>query len=155
MKKKAMVLMLWTTLCLLMMLTAADAETRQGVIALEGMEETIEETRFESPQGFSFWYASEGLKAYQGEAGGMDGAVVASAYTDDYMVLSVITEEEAGQYAKELGIDIRVPRPSDPINERYDIAEGSSISRAEVYIYLKRFIDIAKDIKERNITFEA
>ncbi|MBP3277568.1 MAG: hypothetical protein J6M44_01290 [Butyrivibrio sp.] len=57
--------------------------------------------------------------------------------------------------AKDLGIDIKVPRPSTPINERYDIAEGSNISRAEVYIYLKRFIDIAKDIKERNITFEA
>ena len=57
--------------------------------------------------------------------------------------------------AKDLGIDIRVPKPSDPINERYDIAEGGNISRAEVYIYLKRFIDIAKDIKERNITFEA
>ena len=117
MKKKAMVLLLWTTLCLLMMLTAADAETRQGVIALEGMEETIEETRFESPQGFSFWYASEGLKAYQGEAGGMDGAVVASAYTDDYMVLSVITEEEAGQYAKELGIDIEKQSASSRVQE--------------------------------------
>ena len=57
--------------------------------------------------------------------------------------------------AKDLGIDIRVPKPSAPINERYDIAEGNNISRAEVYIYLKRFIDIAKDIKERNITFEA
>ena len=57
--------------------------------------------------------------------------------------------------SRDLGIDIRVPRPSTPINERYDVAEGSAISRAEVYIYLKRFIDIAKDIKERNITFEA
>ncbi len=57
--------------------------------------------------------------------------------------------------AKDLGIDLRIPKPSIPINERYVIAEGSFISRAEVYIYLKRFIDIAKDIKERNITFEA
>ncbi|RKM61432.1 hypothetical protein D6855_05935 [Butyrivibrio sp. CB08] len=66
-----------------------------------------------------------------------------------------IPMKKCRKMAKELGIDKRVPKPEDPIIERYPVAESSYITRAEVYIYLKRFIDIAKDIKERNITFEA
>ena len=61
------------------------AETRQGVIVLEGMEEAIEETQFESSQGFSFWYASEHLKADDGDIDGLACVVVSALYSDDCM----------------------------------------------------------------------
>ena len=81
--------------CLMMSVLTASAETRRGVIMLEGIEEEIEETLFESPSGFSFWYANEKLNAYEGEADGIAGVVVAALYSDDRMVLSLITEDEA------------------------------------------------------------
>ncbi len=100
MNKKLMTVSIFLTLCLLLSLTGAGAETRQGTIALEGMEEPIEETLYESPEGFSFWYVADSFEAYQGEAGDIEGTVVASLYTDDFMILSVIPEEEAEEYAE-------------------------------------------------------
>ncbi|MBQ6234127.1 MAG: hypothetical protein IJJ80_11540 [Clostridia bacterium] len=101
MKKKSVIGLIIVSLCLLLALPAGMAETREGVIALEGMEETIQETLFESPQGFSFWYANEVLEAYPGERGNIDGVVVTSLYTDDAMVLSVIPEEDAIEYTRD------------------------------------------------------
>ena len=106
MKKKTITVLLLAALCLALFLSFAQAETRQGVIALEGQEETIEETLFESPQGFSFWYASERLEAYPVEVYGIDGVCVAAMYSDDYMILSMISEEEAREYAADLGMNI-------------------------------------------------
>ena len=77
-KKTAMQFLLAVVFCLALVLPAAASETRQGTIALEGMEEPIEETLFKSPLGFSFWYANDSLKAYCEEAGGMEGAVVSA-----------------------------------------------------------------------------
>lgn len=96
MKKKAMMGLLWLTLCLILFQSAALTETRQGVIALEGQEETIEETLFESSLGFSFWYVNERLEAYQDVVQDIDGVCLEALYSDDYMILSMITEEEAG-----------------------------------------------------------
>ena len=104
--KKIAAGLLFAALCLLLALSAAGAETRVGAIVLEGQEETIRETLFESPQGFSFWYADERLEAYSGTAGGIEGAVVAALYSDDTMTLSAITEEEAVEYAGDLDMDI-------------------------------------------------
>ncbi len=94
-------------LCLVLALPSALAETREGVIYLEGMEETIEETLFESPEGFSFWYASEGLEARPGTAEDPEGATVSNIYSDDYMALSMISEEEAVKCTADLDVNIR------------------------------------------------
>ena len=96
MKKKTLMGLLWLTICLILFQSAALTETRQGVIALEGMEEIIEETLFESSLGFSFWYASDRLEAHQDVVRDIDGVCVEAQYSDDYMILSMITEEEAG-----------------------------------------------------------
>ena len=106
MKNKAAVRLLSVLLCLMLSLPCALSETRQGVISLEGTEETIEETLFLSPLGFSFWYPSDHLEVYQEETGGIEGVKVANPWSDDYMVLSVISEEDAGRYADELGANI-------------------------------------------------
>ncbi len=114
MKKNILTALLSVILCLLL-LPASVAETREGVIMLEGMEEPIEETLFESPLGFSFWYANEKMEAYHGEAGYIEGVVISALYSDDYMVLSMIPEEDAEEYTGdweenivELSADTRV-----------------------------------------------
>ena len=118
MKKKALTGLI--TVCLLLFLPTALAETRQGVIYLEGQQESIEETLFDSSLGFSFWYANQRLEAYEGEANGLNGVVVGALYSDGYMVLSMITEEDAEEYAEDLDIDI---------------AEKSASSRVQMDIY--------------------
>ena len=105
-KKTAMQFLLAVVFCLALVLPAAASETRQGTIALEGMEEPIEETLFKSPLGFSFWYANDSLKAYCEEAGGMEGAVVSALWSDDSMVLSMISEEEAMRYIQDYGVNL-------------------------------------------------
>ncbi len=77
---------------------AALAETRETVIEREGEAETVTETLFESPQGFSFWYADEWLEAYEGTMYDIDGAIVESRYSDDGMVLSAMPAEDAEEY---------------------------------------------------------
>ena len=99
MEKKTIKRFALLALCLALLLPSAQAETRQGVIYLEGMEEIIEETLFESPEGFSFWYASEGLKAEWGTAENIEGVIVSNVYSDDFMALSIISQEEAAKYA--------------------------------------------------------
>ena len=44
---------------ILMTVCAAGAQTRESVITLEGMEEKITETLYESPNGFSLWYPDD------------------------------------------------------------------------------------------------
>lgn len=106
MRKRKTLISVILTLCLLLGLCGASAETRQGTIALEGMEEPIEETLYESPEGFSFWYVADSFEAYQGEAGDIEGTVVASLYSDDFMILSVIPEDEAGEYTEDMDVSI-------------------------------------------------
>lgn len=101
MKKNVWTGLLIAALCLLLCLPASLAETRQAVIALEGMEETIEETLFESSLGFSFWYAGDRLEAYYGEENSIEGVVVDTIYSDDFMVLSMIPEEDAAEYTED------------------------------------------------------
>lgn len=107
-------------LCLLFLPPNAVAETRKGVIWLEGMEETIEETLFESPDGFSFWYASDMLEADFGSKDDVEGIIVSNPYSYDYMLLYVISEEEAAQYAVDLD---------------ENIAEQSAVSRVQAEVY--------------------
>ncbi len=97
MKKRIIFGILLAALCLFQALSASAELTRGSVIALEGMEETIEETLFESPRGFVFWYASERLEAYESEG----GALVRNPYSDDHMTLTPVTEEEALKYLAE------------------------------------------------------
>ena len=107
MKKKTVAGFAIFALCLSLLFSTALGETRQGVIYLEGMEEIIEEALFESPEGFSFWCATNGLEADFGTADGIEGVIVRNIYSDDYMVLSMISEEEAAQYAAAAGVDIK------------------------------------------------
>ena len=102
--RKAVSLLL--ALFLLLSLSSGLSETRQGIIAREGQEEVIEETLFESWHGFSFWYAEDWLDANYDEKDGIEGVVVETLYSDDFMVLSVIPEEDAVEYTEDLGVDI-------------------------------------------------
>lgn len=102
MKKNVWTGILCAMLCLLLCVSAALGETRQGVIAREGTEEPIEETLFESAMGFSFWYASEWLEAYYGEENNIDGVIVETIYSDDSMVFSLISEEDAAEYTGDM-----------------------------------------------------
>lgn len=95
MKKKAAAQFLWILACLLLLLSAAVAETRQGTIALEGMEETIGETLYQSPQGFSFWYADESFSVRSEKTDGAERVIVCAVYTGESMALTKIPEEEA------------------------------------------------------------
>ena len=95
----------WLTLailCLALCVPAVHAETRQGAIWREGMKEAIEETLFESPEGYSFWYAAAAVKA---EATG-DGVTVTSLELGDQMTLTVIPEEEARACAAATGLNL-------------------------------------------------
>lgn len=76
------------------------------MIYLEGEEEIIEETLFESPRGFTFWYASDRLEAYDGEAENVAGVIVKALYSDDHLILSMISEEDAKEYCKGLDENI-------------------------------------------------
>ena len=100
MKKITVAAALIIALCLLTLLTAS-AQTRQGTIWLEGTEEPISETRFISPQGFSFWYAEEHLEVYNTVEGNIDGTHVGGMYSDDSMILDMITEEDAEEYTED------------------------------------------------------
>ncbi len=93
-------------LCLLLLVSGALGETRESVIWLEGQEEPIEETLFESPLGFSFWYDADRLEAWHGEKDLMDGVVVEGLYLDDFVILSMIPEEDAVEYVDDLDMDI-------------------------------------------------
>jgi len=112
--------LLLVLLCLLLALPNALSETRQGVIALEGEEEVIEETLYESVQGFSFWYANDRLKVDYDAADNMD--YVCALYSDDRMTLSMIPEEEAKEYTKDF---------------EKSIVEAADESRVQMEVYHK------------------
>ena len=96
MKKNAFRFFL-SLLCLLLGVTCASCETRESVIWLEGMEETIIETKYESPEGFSFWYDADLMEADLGTVDETEGVIVSSLYSDDFMILSMISPEEADE----------------------------------------------------------
>ncbi|MBO4377366.1 MAG: hypothetical protein J5889_00280 [Clostridia bacterium] len=106
MYRKAVSSLICLMLSVLMFLSPALAETREGVIVLEGEEQAIEETLLESPMGFSFWYASESFDAWTGEMDYIEGVIIESLYSDDFMILSLIPEEDAEDYAEDLDEDI-------------------------------------------------
>ncbi|MBR5382512.1 MAG: hypothetical protein IK133_01715 [Clostridia bacterium] len=106
MYRKAVSSLICLMLSVLMFLSPALAETREGVIALEGEEQTIEETLLESPLGFSFWYVAESFDAWTGEMDYIEGVIIESLYSDDFMILSLIPEEDAEDYAEDLDEDI-------------------------------------------------
>lgn len=111
-------------LCLMIIVPTSVAETREGVIMLEGMEEAVEETLFESGQGFIFWYVNDRLNAAYYENDGIDGVVVNALYSDDQMVVSIISEDEIEKYAGNYPVDIKA------------LSQNSSI-RIELYNVLK------------------
>ena len=51
--------MILPCLIVMMLVCAACAETRHGVVYLEGEPEPVTETLYETPWGFSFWYDAE------------------------------------------------------------------------------------------------
>ena len=96
MKKNAFHFFL-SLLCLLLGVTCASGETRESVIWLEGMEEAIIETKYESPEGFSFWYDADLMEADLGTVDETEGVIISSLYSDDFMFLSMISPEEADE----------------------------------------------------------
>jgi hypothetical protein len=96
MKKSAFQFFL-SLLCLLLMVTCASGETRESVIWLEGMEETIIETKFESPEGFSFWYDADLMEAAFDTVDDTERVMVSNIDSDDFMLLSLISQEEADE----------------------------------------------------------
>ena len=91
----------WALLIVLILtlaVPAARAETREAVITLAGREETVTECLHESMYGFSLWYAENRLYAYDGERDNMEGAIVTGQLMTDFMVLEMITEEDAAEY---------------------------------------------------------
>lgn len=115
--KKAAACWLLAALCLMLMLPAA-AETRLGVIYLEGMEEPIEETLYESPLGFSFWYVQERLTVREtDEAADPEEwsrcVTVEDVYGLGYMRITALSAEKAGEYLDGRG--------EDPAEERKEI----------------------------------
>ena len=116
MKKKAALPFLFVISFLLLFLSTSSAETRQGVILLEDMENPITETLYQSQDGFSFWYVSDDFRAYHGEMENTDGDIIASLYSDDYMLLSRISEDEALEYAGELHPNIAEQSEASPLH---------------------------------------
>lgn len=55
------ILLLTLALLMMAMPLASAQETRTEIIMLEGMEEEIETTYFESPRGYSFWYDPQSI----------------------------------------------------------------------------------------------
>ena len=128
MKTNAWTRGLLVTLCLLLCLPCTLGETRQGVIALEGQEEPIEETLFASLQGFTLWYAADRLDAYEGEMAGLEGLVVECLDTCGYMVLEIIPEEDAVDYARDFDFDIvKVSAQSRVQKDVYRVVEDGQI----------------------------
>ena len=104
MKKSAFQFFL-SLLCLLLMVTCASGETRESVIWLEGMEETIIETKFESPEGFSFWYDADLMEADFATADETERIRVSNIDSDDFMLLSLISQEEADELIRDREVE--------------------------------------------------
>lgn len=121
---KKMTKLVLMILCLMMIVSGSVAETREGIIMLEGMEETVEETLFESAQGFSFWYVNDRVKAAYHEDDDIDGVVINALYSDDQMVISIISEEEIAKYAGNYPVNIK------------ELSQNSNL-RLELYNVLK------------------
>ena len=158
MKKKAAMGLLCAALCLALLLSAAVSETREAAIALEGEEEIIEETLFESPSGFSFWYANDRLEAYPGERDNIEGVIVETIYSDDYMILSMITREEAEEYIGDLGESIaEQPAESRAQTDVYHVLEGSRYFFLSLITengqYLRAVGEYAQEAAEGNAKF--
>ncbi len=158
MKTKAWTGFLSALLCLLLILPAAPAETRQAVIMLEGMKEVIEETTFESPQGFYFWYPESRLEAYNGTSGNMEGVVVTALYSDDSMILSMIPEEDALEYTEDLDGNIAEQSAGSRVQmDVYrDLEDGQYLFLtliAENGLYLRAVGQYAQEAAEGNAKF--
>ena len=158
MHKKVWQVLLLAALCLLLIMPASLADTRQGTIILEGMEETIEETLFVSPQGFSFWYASDRLEAYPDVVGNIDGVYVCALYSDDQMILSMIPEEDAAEYTEdfdqgitELSADSRVQM--DVSHELEDGRYYFMTLIGEKGLFFRAVGDYAQEAAEGNARF--
>ncbi len=66
----------WMLVCMMVLLAAAlpaQAQTRESTIAIEGEQEPIMETLYESSLGFSFWYANEYFGVTEGDAAASAG----------------------------------------------------------------------------------
>lgn len=57
--KRALAIILFAILAVSSIAFASPVETRESVIALEGMEEPVTETLYESVNGFSIWYPAD------------------------------------------------------------------------------------------------
>lgn len=126
MKKSAFQFFL-SLLCLLLMVTCASGETRESVIWLEGMEETIIETRFESPEGFSFWYDADLMEADFAAAGETESIRVSNIDSDDFMLLSLISQEEADELIRDREVETaQDPETGRVTTEVYCVLENTT-----------------------------
>ena len=81
-------------LSLLLLLSVASAETREGVIYLEGEPEPIVETLYESPLGFSFWYDAELLTVDEGMSEDGASLIVQPVDSDLPVFLEIMVPED-------------------------------------------------------------
>lgn len=98
-------------LCGLLLLTGAalaedTPQTRKTIIFLEGMEETITETRLDTGRGYAIWYDAEMFALMpEDEGGGMDTLLPAHDTASQAIAFSVVpsgamTEEYAAETAE-------------------------------------------------------
>lgn len=76
--------------------SAAFAETREGVIYLEGEPEPITETLYETPWGFSFWYDAETFTVNDSQSESGQSLTVYPTESDLPVYLEIMTSHSVG-----------------------------------------------------------
>lgn len=83
-------------LVFLLLAGAAQAETRQGVIYLEGEPEPITETLYETPWGFSFWYDADLFTVDDSQSESGESLMICPAGSDLPIFLEIMTPIAVG-----------------------------------------------------------
>ena len=84
--------------------SAAFAETREGVIYLEGEPEPITETLYETPWGFSFWYDAETFTVNDSQSESGQSLMISPKDSDLPIYLEIMTPKAVGISAERYSI---------------------------------------------------
>ncbi len=129
MKKVLAVLIMLT----LVIFGSALAQTRESTIMIEGMEEKIVETRYESANGFSLWYPADMFKVE--DFYGNDKILPADETIEGVELLIVpvdIPVEESEGLIQEAGGGYMEGEAEIGEIEKYVLESGLEVSRVEV-----------------------
>ena len=83
-------------LIVMMMVCTACAETREGVVYLEGEAEPITETLYETHWGFSFWYDAELFTVNDSQSESGQSLMICPAESDLPVYLEIMTSNSVG-----------------------------------------------------------